>query len=229
MASEGGTPEGRNSREKERLLGKRMEGSDSKNRDPENGPEKEGDPQIVLSGTTEDLVKWSPRVKQEPDDKLANHWEAQWQEFLKATPSLHSRFEDPPMSEHPSWSDTKSFLASFEEAAEDPGPFGVMAVNLPPADWTLSEIWQRHLGRGAKEESDGAGSLLDGQRNQKNFLFQRSGQVTSLREAKENQAEAPKNLNKLQLQKEPHRETGLNMLVIIEGGKGRFKPLQLEL
>ncbi|XP_015262245.1 PREDICTED: uncharacterized protein LOC107106579 [Gekko japonicus] len=278
IMSDLGTLEGRNSLEKELLLGKRTEESVSKNPDAENAPEKE-DPQIVPSGTAEDLVKWSPRVKQDP---LTDHWEAQWQEFLKATPSLRSRFEDPPMSEHPSWSDTKAFLASFEEAAEwlkpktpmeeqvlelvileqfltilppdmqrwvrqrHPetctqavalvedfllwsqevlGPFGTMAVNLSAAEWTLSEIWQRHLGRGAKEERDRAGGLLDGQRNQKNFLFKRNGQVTSLTEAKENQAEAPKNLDKLQQQKEPHRETGLNMLVICEGGNGAIDVL----
>lgn len=75
--------------------------------------------QGVQCGVAVDLLRGSapPWVKQEPADNLTEHWEAQWQEFLKATPSLRSRLEDSPTPEYPSWNKTNAFLASFEGAS----------------------------------------------------------------------------------------------------------------
>ncbi|XP_015263396.1 PREDICTED: zinc finger protein 436-like [Gekko japonicus] len=61
----------------------------------------------------------SDQVKEEPQEGLAEHWEARWQEFLRRVESPHSGWGISPQQEKPSpWEDTKSFLASFEQVAE---------------------------------------------------------------------------------------------------------------
>ncbi|XP_053149337.1 uncharacterized protein LOC128343930 [Hemicordylus capensis] len=110
--------------------------------------EEDENSQVAQCGATEDLRRWSasPQVKQEPDDELGDHWEAQWQEFLKATPSLRLRLEDSPTPDRPLWSDTKALLASFEGAAD-------------ACRWSRGE-WVTHLmpafGRGAERAMSNA-------------------------------------------------------------------------
>ncbi|XP_053145277.1 zinc finger and SCAN domain-containing protein 16-like [Hemicordylus capensis] len=67
-------------------------------------------------------------VKQEPGEGLFQHWEAQWQEFLKTVESPQSHWVIPQLSEEPSpWDDAKGFLASFEQVAE--------ACRWPREEW----------------------------------------------------------------------------------------------
>ncbi|XP_032997937.1 uncharacterized protein LOC117042501 [Lacerta agilis] len=70
------------------------------------------------------------QVKQEPEDGLAQSWEAQWQEFLKTVESPHSEWGVPQLPEEPTpWDDAQAFLASFERVAK--------ACRWPKAEWTV--------------------------------------------------------------------------------------------
>nr|XP_056721978.1 zinc finger protein ZFP2-like [Euleptes europaea] len=61
----------------------------------------------------------SHQVKEEPQEGLAEYWEARWQEFLRTVESPRSRWGISQVQEKPSpWEDTKRFLASFEQVAE---------------------------------------------------------------------------------------------------------------
>ncbi|XP_062978712.1 zinc finger and SCAN domain-containing protein 31-like [Elgaria multicarinata webbii] len=82
------------------------------------------------AGSIREFLQRMPlgQVKQEPDEALLQHWEAQWQDFLK-------KMESPqydwgilqPSEETTPWVDTKGFLASFEQVAE--------ACRWPKAEW----------------------------------------------------------------------------------------------
>ncbi|XP_053146007.1 zinc finger protein 436-like isoform X2 [Hemicordylus capensis] len=52
---------------------------------------------FVPAGTTKGPSKWRPppQIKQEPEEGLAQHWEVQWQEFLKALQPHPARWGDP--------------------------------------------------------------------------------------------------------------------------------------
>ncbi|XP_061476534.1 zinc finger and SCAN domain-containing protein 31-like [Rhineura floridana] len=68
------------------------------------------------------------KVKQEPEEGLLQHWEAQWQEFLKTMESPHAHWAIPPLTEEPTpWEDAKGFLASFEQVAK--------ACRWPKEEW----------------------------------------------------------------------------------------------
>ncbi|XP_077777354.1 uncharacterized protein LOC114592159 [Podarcis muralis] len=55
------------------------------------------------------------QVKEEPDEGLAQHWEAQWQEFLKTVESPHLQWGNPQLEEAPSVAmGTQAHVASFE-------------------------------------------------------------------------------------------------------------------
>ncbi|CAI5768594.1 finger 397-like [Podarcis lilfordi] len=70
------------------------------------------------------------QVKEEPEDGLAQSWEAQWQEFLKTVESPHSEWGVPQLPEEPTpWDDAQAFLASFERVAE--------ACRWPKAEWLV--------------------------------------------------------------------------------------------
>ncbi|XP_032998324.1 uncharacterized protein LOC117042785 isoform X2 [Lacerta agilis] len=131
--------------------GAKVEELDPKGRGPggraEEKQEGKENSRITQCGATEDLLRWPPLplVKQEPDDKLTEHWEARWQEFLKATPSLRSTLEDPPACLP--WSDSMAFLASFEGAA---------AVR----HWARGE-WVTRLAPSSGREADRASSPLN--------------------------------------------------------------------
>ncbi|CAI5768419.1 finger 420-like [Podarcis lilfordi] len=241
--------------------GAKVEELDAKGRGPgdraEEKQEGKENPRIIQCGATEDFLRWPPlpQVKQEADDKLTEHWEAQWQEFLKATPSLCSTLEDPPAC--PPWSDSMAFLASFEGAAtvrrwargewvtrlapssgreEDrassplnvaqvPGPLETTALNFSTAEWTLSDIWQKHLSRGSKLDGDRDAGLLGGWRSEENLLLRRSEQMTTVRQAKENvvqcpnQGDALKNLDRSERKQEPLRGIKSNRLSRCSGEK----------
>nr|XP_034960966.1 uncharacterized protein LOC118080145 [Zootoca vivipara] len=351
--------------------GAKVEELDPKGRGPgdrvEEKQEGKEKTRIIQCGATEDLLRWPPlpQVKQEPGDKVTEHWEAQWQEFLKATPSLRSTLEDPPVC--PPWSDSMAFLASFEGAAtvrrwargewvtrlapssgreadrassplnvtevgssrkgredfvgtemqdpqlcpqkaeglrevccrlrelcqqwltpktpmeeqvlelvileqflsilppdmqswvrercpaacaqavalaeafllrcreaekqqrEVPGPLEMTALNFSMAEWTLSNIWQKHFSRGSKLEGDRDAGLLGGWRSEdeKNLLLRRSEQMTTLRQAKENvvqcpnQGDALKNLDRPERKQEPLRGIKSNRLSRCSGEKDK--------
>ncbi|XP_078244406.1 uncharacterized protein LOC144587488 [Pogona vitticeps] len=84
--------------------------------------EEEGKPPVTQHGVTEDLARWPtwPQVKQEPDDSLSEHLEAEWQAFLKATPSLWSRFEHPSVSECPLRSRAEALFKRSSEPCSAP-------------------------------------------------------------------------------------------------------------
>ncbi|KAH0630585.1 hypothetical protein JD844_013783, partial [Phrynosoma platyrhinos] len=65
-------------------------------------------------------------VKQEPDESLLQHWETQWQEFLKNMES--PQYERPPEEPTP-WVDAKGFLASFEQVGK--------ACRWPQKEWVM--------------------------------------------------------------------------------------------
>ncbi|XP_042306564.1 zinc finger and SCAN domain-containing protein 30-like [Sceloporus undulatus] len=63
-------------------------------------------------------------VKQEPEESLLQHWETQWQEFLKNMES--PQYVQPPEEPTP-WADPKGFLASFEQVGK--------ACRWPQEEW----------------------------------------------------------------------------------------------
>ncbi|XP_015262249.1 PREDICTED: zinc finger protein with KRAB and SCAN domains 7-like [Gekko japonicus] len=63
------------------------------------------------------------RCKEEPCKGLCQHWEAQWQEFLRGLNSPHTVWGKEPGP----WEDAKAFLASFEQVAE--------ACQWPKEEW----------------------------------------------------------------------------------------------
>uniref|UniRef100_A0A670HLP0 Uncharacterized protein n=1 Tax=Podarcis muralis TaxID=64176 RepID=A0A670HLP0_PODMU len=68
------------------------------------------------------------QIKQEPEDRLHRHWDAQLQEFLRTLESPHSGWGVPQLPEEPApWDDTKGFLVSFEQVAK--------ACRWPREEW----------------------------------------------------------------------------------------------
>ncbi|XP_007439337.1 zinc finger and SCAN domain-containing protein 31-like [Python bivittatus] len=60
-----------------------------------------------------------PQVKEESGENVAQHWEVQWQTFLRTVESSHSGWGVAHFPEDPSlWEDAKTFLGSFEQVAE---------------------------------------------------------------------------------------------------------------
>ncbi|XP_067321334.1 zinc finger protein 397-like [Anolis sagrei] len=62
-----------------------------------------------------------------PNKEMQQHWEAQWQEFLKTLQPIHTRWETPTVPEIAPWEDAKAFLASFEQVAK--------ACRWPKEEW----------------------------------------------------------------------------------------------
>ncbi|KAM6472190.1 uncharacterized protein PHA67_004167 [Liasis olivaceus] len=76
----------------------------------------------------------SQKVKVEPLVGTEEHWEAQWQEFLKTMQSTHNGGGQALMLEASPWEDPKAFLASFEQVAQAcRWPRGEWAARLLPA------------------------------------------------------------------------------------------------
>ncbi|XP_042306381.1 zinc finger protein with KRAB and SCAN domains 7-like isoform X2 [Sceloporus undulatus] len=63
----------------------------------------------------------------EPSKEMQQHWETQWQEFLKTLHPSCKRWATPVMLEMAPWEDTKFFLASFEQVAK--------ACRWPREEW----------------------------------------------------------------------------------------------
>ncbi|XP_062978697.1 zinc finger and SCAN domain-containing protein 21-like [Elgaria multicarinata webbii] len=68
--------------------------------EPESGEgseEKEKTPHVIQSGTLREFLKWAApqQIKQEPEEVLPEHWEAQWREFLKAMQAAPSEPSSP--------------------------------------------------------------------------------------------------------------------------------------
>ncbi|XP_042311515.1 zinc finger and SCAN domain-containing protein 23-like isoform X2 [Sceloporus undulatus] len=67
-------------------------------------------------------------IKQEPEEGLLQHWDAQWQEFLKTVDSPLSGWGATPLPKEPTpWDDTQAFLVAFEQVAE--------ACQWPKEEW----------------------------------------------------------------------------------------------
>uniref|UniRef100_A0ACB8EFL3 Uncharacterized protein n=1 Tax=Sphaerodactylus townsendi TaxID=933632 RepID=A0ACB8EFL3_9SAUR len=81
------------------------------------------------AGTVGYLCRASPhQIKEEPEEGLAERWEARWQEFLGTGESPHSSWAVPQLPEKSTpWDDAKAFLASFEQVAE--------ACQWPQEEW----------------------------------------------------------------------------------------------
>nr|XP_056721866.1 zinc finger and SCAN domain-containing protein 23-like [Euleptes europaea] len=75
---------------------------------------------MLCAGTVGSLCRTSPyQVKVEPEEGLAERWEALWQEFLRTAEPPQSSWAIPQLPEMPApWDDAKAFLASFEQVAE---------------------------------------------------------------------------------------------------------------
>ncbi|XP_067321304.1 zinc finger protein 397-like isoform X4 [Anolis sagrei] len=62
-----------------------------------------------------------------PGQRMQQHWEAQWQEFLKTLQSPSLACASLPPAEETPWEDAKAFLASFEQVAK--------ACRWPKEEW----------------------------------------------------------------------------------------------
>ncbi|XP_042306314.1 zinc finger protein with KRAB and SCAN domains 7-like [Sceloporus undulatus] len=63
----------------------------------------------------------------EPSKEMQQHWETQWQEFLKTLQPIRTRWATPVMPEMAPWEDAKAFLVSFEQVAK--------ACRWPQKEW----------------------------------------------------------------------------------------------
>ncbi|XP_063148774.1 zinc finger and SCAN domain-containing protein 32-like [Candoia aspera] len=103
----------------------------------EEGSEGAGKPtSLVQPLHMTELPAWgaSQKIKVEPLVGTEEHWEAQWQEFLKTMQSTHNGRGQALMVEASPWEDPKAFLASFEQVATAcRWPRGEWAARLLPA------------------------------------------------------------------------------------------------
>ncbi|KAF7236284.1 hypothetical protein EYD10_16946 [Varanus komodoensis] len=99
----------------------KMEDHDPVGHKPAEGAEKAGKlPRLIQVGTIREFLNWAAplQVKEEPEEELPEHWEAQWQEFLLAMQSSHLGWGSPQLTEEGApWGDNKAFFASFERLA----------------------------------------------------------------------------------------------------------------
>ncbi|XP_062978710.1 zinc finger protein 500-like [Elgaria multicarinata webbii] len=77
-------------------------------------------PRAVQAGGARELLRrvTPQQIKQEPDEGLAQRWEAQWQEFLKVVQSPHTGWGNPPLTEFVALNDPKGFQASVGAAQQ---------------------------------------------------------------------------------------------------------------
>ncbi|XP_060094657.1 zinc finger protein ZFP2-like [Heteronotia binoei] len=96
------------------------------------------DPHVLQRGSLREGHTRVQLVKQEPCEGLLQHWEAQWQEFLKTVESPHSNWAIPQVPKEPAtpWSDPKAFLATFEQVAE--------ACQWPREEWAAQLLPALH-------------------------------------------------------------------------------------
>ncbi|XP_015262252.1 PREDICTED: zinc finger protein 568-like [Gekko japonicus] len=101
---------------------------------PEEGPEGARNPiGMAQSEFTGERPSWKARqdVRWVPSKGMQQqHWESQWQEFLKTLQSPHSAWGSPQVAEETTlWDDAKAFLASFEQVAQ--------ACQWPREEWVV--------------------------------------------------------------------------------------------
>ncbi|XP_053148774.1 zinc finger protein with KRAB and SCAN domains 1-like isoform X2 [Hemicordylus capensis] len=95
--------------------------------------------------------------RQESCKRMQECWEAQWQEFLKALQAPHSAWGNLQLSEATLGSDTKAFLASFEQVAEAcRWPRGEWVARLLPA---LNEKAEQVFGSLEASDKDNYGKV----------------------------------------------------------------------
>ncbi|XP_007444479.1 zinc finger and SCAN domain-containing protein 31-like [Python bivittatus] len=77
-------------------------------------------PCVVQAGGPRDMPRrvTPPQIKQEPDEGLAQRWEAQWQDFLKMVQAPHPGWGSPPLPELVAFSDSKGFQPSSGAAPQ---------------------------------------------------------------------------------------------------------------
>ncbi|KAG8127457.1 hypothetical protein E2320_014383, partial [Naja naja] len=133
---------------------------------------------VQAGGPTEIPRRGSPlQIKQEPDEGLAQRWEAQWQNFLKMVQAPHPGWGSSPLPELVAFSDSKGIQPSggttpqvfgWKVKEEGQDCFEEMTVNLPRIHQERPPLWaQDYLDR----ESTGRTSLPKNQDN----LSPRSG------------------------------------------------------
>nr|XP_056718664.1 zinc finger protein with KRAB and SCAN domains 1-like [Euleptes europaea] len=107
-------------------------------------------PPVIQAGSIKEFLQRRPaqKAKKESSEALLQHWETQWQDFLKTVESPHSGWGIPQLLVEPTpWDDTKGFLASFEQVAE--------ACRWP------KEVWATRLLPALSGEAEQAFSRLD--------------------------------------------------------------------
>ncbi|XP_042306445.1 zinc finger protein with KRAB and SCAN domains 1-like isoform X2 [Sceloporus undulatus] len=84
---------------------------------------------VVLSGCPREHSRWRPPrdLKREAYRGMHQHWETQWQEFLKTMQTSPVVQENLELADTAPWDDAKGFLASFEQVAR--------ACQWPRVEW----------------------------------------------------------------------------------------------
>ncbi|XP_072844487.2 uncharacterized protein LOC110091642 [Pogona vitticeps] len=77
-------------------------------------------PRVVQADGAREVLKLvtPQQIKQEPDEGLAQRWEAQWQEFLKVVQSPHTGWGTPPLPELVAFNSPKGFHPSGGSAQQ---------------------------------------------------------------------------------------------------------------
>ncbi|ETE58272.1 hypothetical protein L345_16004, partial [Ophiophagus hannah] len=87
---------------------------------------------VQAGGPTEIPRRGSPlQIKQEPEEGLAQRWEAQWQNFLKMVQAPHPGWGSSPLPELVAFSDSKGIQPSGGTTPQGQDCFEEMTVNLP--------------------------------------------------------------------------------------------------
>nr|XP_056718895.1 zinc finger protein 773-like [Euleptes europaea] len=87
-------------------------------------------PRVVQAGNAKEILRrvTPPQIKQEPDEGLAQRWEAQWQEFLKVVQSPQSGWGNPQLPELMAFGNPKGFQESRGMAQQAFGRGGAWKV-----------------------------------------------------------------------------------------------------